>query len=266
MKPVYIEGVGVFAPGLVGWRQCAAVLADKAPYAAEAPPRLLPAMLAPDVRRRTTEHIRLAVEVADEAVRHAARDAAMLSSVFASSESDGAITHNICEEVARATPEVSPTRFHNSVNNAPAGYWCMAAGSQMPSTSIAAFDATFAAGLLEAWLQVHSEQQDVLLVAHDTPLPEPLHSVRPMLAAFGAALVISGQRSAASLMKMTLTPAPVAGRESMLQDPSLEALRLGNPAARALPLLAALANASGGKILLPYIGGRCLEIQLEAGA
>jgi hypothetical protein len=264
MKPVYIEGVGVYAPGLVGWQQCAAVLSGKTPYLAGTPPRLVPAMLAPDVRRRTTDHIRLAVEVADEAVRHAARDGAMLSSVFASSESDGAITHNICEEVARETPEVSPTRFHNSVNNAPAGYWCMAAGSQMPSTSIAAFDATFAAGLLEAWLQVHSEQHEVLLVAHDTPLPEPLNSVRPMSVIFGAALVLSRQRSATSLMRMNLSLASAAGADSVLPDPALEALRTGNPAARALPLLDALANTRGGRILLPYVGGRRLEVELEA--
>lgn len=266
MTPVYIEGVGVFAPGLVGWEQCVAVLSGRMSLGTEPPPRLAPAILTPDVRRRTTDHIRLALEVANEAVRHAGRDGAALGSVFASSESDGAITHNICEEVAKDLPEVSPTRFHNSVNNAPAGYWCMAVGSQMPSTSVAAFDATFAAGLLEACAQVATEGQDILLVAHDTPLPEPLNSVRPMVASFGVALVLSAQASAHSLMKIGLTIFSPGAMASVLVDPALEALRLGNPAARALPLLGALAQRSATTIVLPYVGTRLLGVTLEPPA
>ena len=120
MIEFWIEGVGIYAPGLVGWEQASAVLAGHVPYRPEAPPKLAPELLAPDVRRRTTEHIRLAVEVATQAVRHAQADPALLGSVFATSESDGAISHNICEEVAKDKPEVSPTRFHNSVTCTPA--------------------------------------------------------------------------------------------------------------------------------------------------
>jgi hypothetical protein len=263
MKPVYVEGIGLYAPGLVGWEQAAAVLAGRATYAPVPPPKLVPALLAPDVRRRTTDHIRLAVEVAGEAVRHARCDAASLSSVFASSESDGAITHNICEEVARAAPEVSPTRFHNSVNNAPAGYWCMAVGSQQPSTSVAAFDGTFAAGLLEACAQVLTEHISILLVAHDTPLPEPLNSVRPMEASFGVALVLQAEPSARSLARLSLTPPAMEARESVLSVPALEVLRRANPVARALPLLAALAQPDCAHIALPYVGGQTLGVILE---
>ena len=266
MTPVYIEGVGVFAPGLVGWEQCAAVLTGRAPLGTEPPPRLAPAILVPDVRRRTTDHIRLALEVASEAVHHAGCDGALLASVFASSESDGAITHNICEEVAQKLPEVSPTRFHNSVNNAPAGYWCMAVGSQMPSTSVAALDASFAAGLLEACVQVITEHRDVLLVAHDTPLPEPLNSVRPMAASFGVALVLSAQASARSIMKISLAIISPDTLPSVLVDPVLETMRLGNPAARALPLLGALAQRNTAPIVLPYVGTRLLAVTLALPA
>lgn len=263
MKPVYIEGIGVFAPGLVGWEQCAAVLAGRMPYAPVPLPRLSPSLLAPDVRRRTTDHIRLAVEVAGEAVCHAQCDAAHLASVFASSESDGAITHNICEEVALPTPEVSPTRFHNSVNNAPAGYWCMAVGSQQPSTSVAAFDATFAAGLLEAVSQVLTEGLPLILVAHDTPLPEPLNSVRPMGVGFGVALVLTAQPTARSLARLTLMSPAQDEKESVLSVPELEVLRGANPVARSLPLLTALARQARAHIVLPYVGGKTLGATLE---
>lgn len=263
MKPVYVEGVGVFAPGLVGWGQCAAVLSGRTPYVSVPPPRLVPSLLAPDVRRRTTDHIRLAVEVAGEAVRHAQCDAAILASVFASSESDGAITHNICEEVALAAPEVSPTRFHNSVNNAPAGYWCMAVGSQQASTSVAAFDGTFAAGLLEACMQVVTEQCPLLLVAHDTPLPDPLNDVRPMGSGFGVALVLTALCSPRSLARLEAMPSAEQGQESVLAVPALEALRHANPVARSLPLLAALARQERAHIILPYVGRQTLGVTLE---
>ncbi len=262
MIDVFIEGIGVYAPGLVGWRESAEVLSGRLPYRAVAPPRLSPSMLAPDVRRRTTDHIRLAVEVAAEAVGNAGREPGSLASVFASSESDGQITHYICEEVVKDRPEVSPTRFHNSVNNAAAGYWSMAAGSRAPSTSVAGFDGTFAVGLVEACVQLATGSEEALiLVAHDTPLPEPLNSVRPLVASFGVALVLSRDRSPRSMMKLAVSLPESIGEETGVVDPGLEALRIGNPAARALPVLVAVAQAeASARIVLPYARGRSLEI------
>lgn len=263
---VYLEGVGIHAPGLAGWEQASAVLAGRTGYDPQPPPRLMPELLPPDVRRRTTEHIRLAVEVAAQAVAHARQDAARLHSVFASSESDGAITHNICEEVARETPEVSPTRFHNSVNNAPAGYWCMAVGARGPSTSIAGYDATFAMGLLEAACQLHTEAEAVLLVAHDTPLPEPLNRVRPMTAAFGAALVLMREPTACSFAVLDIDIAAFDGVEPVMADAALDGLRRGNPCARGLPLLAAIARGACVEVVLPYVAGRVLRVIVEPSA
>lgn len=264
MMRAWIHGVGIYAPGLVGWEQAVPVLRGELPYAPEAPPKLVPALLPADVRRRTTEHIKLAVEVGAQAVAQAGADGSRLWSVFASSESDGAITHNICEEVARDTPEVSPTRFHNSVNNAPAGYWCMAVQSRMPSTSIAAFDASFAAGLLEAVVQVASEQAPVLLIAHDTPLPEPLNSVRPMSAIFGTALVLSAEASAQSLARIELAIEPRLTALTRMADGALDGLRTGNPAARALPLLSALARREAAVLHVPYVHSQALRITVGA--
>ena len=263
MIDAWIDGVGIFAPGLVGWERARAVLAGTQPYAPAPAPKLAPALLPADVRRRTTDHIRLAVEVGAEAVRHAAVDPGPLWSVFASSDGDGAITHNICEEVAKENPEVSPTRFHNSVNNAPAGYWCMAVGSRAPSTSICAFDASFAAGLLEACAQVGAEQAGVLYVVHDTPMPEPLNGVRPMTGIFGAALVLAPQRSARSLARIVLAIEPRAETMSRLPDASLDGMRTGNAAARSLPLLAALARGAAGVLTFPYVHSQALRVTLE---
>jgi hypothetical protein len=263
MIELWIEGVGIYAPGLVGWEQAAPVLAGQQPYTPVEPPKLAPVLLPADVRRRTTDHIRLAVEVAGEAVRHAQADAAALWSVFATSESDGAISHNICEEVAKAVPEVSPTRFHNSVTNAPAGYWCMAVQSQAPSTSLSGFDASVGVGLIEAGVQVGAEHCSVLLVTHDAPFPEPLHSVRPICVIFGAALVLAPARSTRSLAHLVIAIEPTLHAQSHLPDAGLDGLRTGNPAARILPLLAALARRESTELFLPYVHSQALRVNVQ---
>jgi hypothetical protein len=263
MKPIYIESIGVLAPGLMGWANARPILAGETPYTATPLAPLKPARLASDVRRRTTDHIRIAVEVATEATQTLGDRARELASVFASAESDGAITHDICLEVAKDSPQVSPTRFHNSVNNAPAGYWCMAIGSQAPSTSVAGYDGTFAVGLVEAALQLLSDAPRVLLVVHDTPLPEPLHSVRPFPAIFGAAFVLSAAESDATLARLELTVAEQQ-RETPIDDAALERLRAGNPAARTLPLLAAIARRDKTQIHLPYLFCRTLAVRVQS--
>ncbi len=262
MTEAWIEGVGIFGPGLVGWEQAAAVLAGVAPYVPAATPKLAPALLPADVRRRTTDHIRLAVEVGTEAVRHAGVDGTQLWSVFASSDGDGVIMHHICEEVAKDKPEVSPTRFHNSVNNAPAGYWCMAVQSRQPSTSLAAYDASFGAGLLEAVAQVCAERAALVYVSHDTPLPEPLHNARPIDSTFGVALVLAPARSDRSIARIAVTVEPNLVSLARMADAALDGLRTGNPTARSLPVLAALARREPAELLIPYVHSQALRVRV----
>lgn len=263
MIELWIEGVGIFAPGLIGWEQAAPVLAGQQPYIHSEPPKLVPALLPADVRRRTTDHIRLAVEVASESVRQAQADATTLWSVFATSDGEGSISHYICEELGQAQPEISPTRFHNSVINAPAGYWCMAVQSQAPSTSLSGFDASVGAGLIEAGVQVRTEHCRVLLVLHDTPFPEPLHSVRPMSHMFGAALILAPASSARSLARLTIAIEPALRAPTRLPDANLDGLRTGNPAARILPLLAAVARRDTTDLFLPYVHSQSLRVSVQ---
>lgn len=259
MMPVYVQGVGIVGPGLPNWSQARPILAGTAAYSDTGLPRLSPALLSPDLRRRAGDHIRIAIEVATEAVSHAGVAAENLPSVFATSESDGQVTHAICEAIVQPQPAVSPTRFHNSVTNAAAGYWSMAVQCLRPSTSVAGFDASFGVGLLEACTQVLTDADAVLLVAHDTRLPEPLNGVRPMLASFGTALILTRRAAERSLAQLEVSVAPTAAHTRMTQAP-LEQLRCGNPAARALPLLAALAAGGQVEVVVPYLEGQALRI------
>lgn len=236
---LFIEAVGLAAPGLSGWEEALPVLRGAREYAAAELPVYQPNLLPPNERRRASPTVRMAFRVAEEALRDSAIAANELATVFVSADGDLQISNRICIALAEPQRLISPTDFHNSVHNAAAGYWSIASGAQGPSTAISAWDGGFAAGLLEAAGMTHVEGFNTLLVAYDLPAPEPLLSKRPMPQVFGVALLLSARRSEKSLAQLQL--AFGMETETILENASLETLRLSNPAARALPLLQAVA-------------------------
>ncbi len=262
MTRIFVEGVGVLGPGLTGWGASRAVLAGRAPYLQRE--LLIPAdnRLPPTERRRIGVPVRLALAAGSEAFAHAARDAARTATVFASSGGDGDNVHQLCEALASAQREVSPTRFHNSVHNAAAGYWSIAAGCREPSTSLSCHDSSFAAGLLEAVVQVVTASAPVGLIAYDHPYPEPLNAARPMAADFAVALILTGQPTAHTLAGLDVRYIARTGDVSCMHDGGLEALRAGVPAARSLPLLGAMAGPCDVTMILAYGGDAHLMINV----
>jgi hypothetical protein len=194
----------------------------------------------------------------------AGADPATLATVFASSTSDPLICHQICEALAQPERLVSPTRFTNSVHNAAAGYWHIATQSMQPSTSVAAFDASFGAALLQAAVQCAHDREPVLLVAADVPYPEPLHTLRPLADTFAVALVLA--RAANGDRQTDRWPlrlsAPAGAAPTPCTHPGPEALRRGVPAARALPLLEALAAEREATIVLEAADDWRLQLEL----
>jgi hypothetical protein len=256
----YVDGIGLLGPGLGSWGAAEAVFSARVPYARA--PTVLPSpeLLPPAERRRTGRVVRVALAVAGEAAQHAGADPAQLPSVFASSGGDGQNCHEICQTLATSERELSPTRFANSVHNAAAGYWSIATGAMTPANVLCAFDASFAAGLLEAVAQVAVEAAATLLVAYDTEYPAPLHAKRAIPDAFAIALVLSPARTDASIAGITLsfTNLPLA----TCGDPGLEALRSTIPAARGLPLLHALCLRESGCCVLDYLDELRLRVDL----
>jgi 3-oxoacyl-(acyl-carrier-protein) synthase len=250
---VFVEGIGLIGPGLENWPAARPVLAGTAPYESQ-PVRLQPiALLPPAERRRAGMTVKLAIATGVEALAHAGREAIDMPMVFAASGGDGQTLHETLSALATAQREVSPTRFHNSVHNAPSGYWAVATGSRVPSVSLSSFDRTFSAGLLEAAVQATVHDRPVTLIAYDMPYPEPLQTARPMAAMFGVALVLTPRRLDRALASLTIVMADTESDATGMADPALEQLRLGNPAARALPLLAAIASAGAATIHLDGI-------------
>jgi hypothetical protein len=250
----YVEGVGLCGPGFAGWPSGARLLRE--PEAWQYQPTVVPALqcLPSAERRRTGTTVRLALTVGLEAVTHAGADASRLPAVFTSSGGDGQNCHEICEVLASADRQLSPTRFHNSVHNAAAGYWGIATGATAACNALCAYDASFAAGLLEAVTQLTIESTAVLLVAYDAAYPEPMRAVRPLADAFAVALLLTPHRTPRSLARLAVGLSSEVA--SVCPHPGLEQLRATIPAARSLPLLAQLACAASGSVSLDYLAQR----------
>ncbi|HEV7359119.1 MAG TPA: beta-ketoacyl synthase chain length factor [Steroidobacteraceae bacterium] len=257
----YIGGIGVLGPGLHNWPQAAAILSGSHPYVSAPTVLPVPSMLPPAERRRTGRVVKLALAVASEAASSAGTDPVHLPSVFSSSGSDGHICHEICQALASASRQVSPTRFSNSVHNVAAGYWSIATGSMMESNVLCAFDASCVAGLLDSMAQVAVERHSVLLVAYDSEYPPPLHAKRPIPDALGIAMILTPERAAGSIARIEL--ALTEERADTMAEPELEALRLAIPAARSLPLLSLLARGVKGRVILDYLDVSRAAVQIE---
>lgn len=253
---VQIEGIGLWALGWPDWDSaCAGLRRGEGPRA-DAAPRPTPGLLPPAERRRAPDPVLIACEVAAQACEAAGRDPAGLCSVFTSTHGDLAITDIMCETLARAPREISPIRFHNSVHNAPAGYWTIAAHCHAASTSISAYDASFAAGLFEAAVQAASSGEPVLLVAYDIEAKGAFAELVPITAAFGIALVLAPARADVELPGLRLAAAADAATSPVALPEAFLALAHGNPmATSALPFVTALVSDIASSIVLPF-GGR----------
>jgi hypothetical protein len=258
----WIDGIGLLGPGLESWAAAQTILAGTRPYVAQpliVPP---PLVLPPAERRRVGLSVKVALAVAQEAVTGAQADARQLAAVFASSGADGDNCDAICKVLASDDRHISPTRFHNSVHNAPAGYWGIASGAMTPANVVCAYDASFGAGLLEAMTQVRVDATGVLLVAYEAPYPEPLQAKRPHPSAFGLALALMPQRGPHSLarIRIELTDSPA----DTLTNAELEALRRQIPSARGLPLAQALTNGGAARVVLEYLSPQALAVEIDA--
>lgn len=249
-----IAGVGFWTRGLPSWAAACAYLADGV-LPAEAPAKPSPQLLAPNERRRAPETVAVALEVALAACTAAGRDPATLPSVFASTHGELAITDYMCQTLASDPHSLSPTRFHNSVHNAAAGYWTIGAGAMAPATAISAHDASFAQGLLEAMAQLATGTDAVLLVGYDSAAVGPLAEVAHSLGLLGGALLLVADpppgmpRLRARLQQATDL--------AVANDGALSRLVAGNAMLPMLPLFEALAllrphaaiTAGSGKML-----------------
>jgi hypothetical protein len=261
---VFVDGIGLLGPGLSGWALGRQALSGELPYQSARSLLPLPMALPAAERRRAGAVVKVSLAVGQEAVEASGCLASELPSVFTSSSGDAINCHEICSALASNDRLISPTRFHNSVHNAASGYWSISTGAMATSSVLCARDGSFAAGLLEAAAQAVLDNTPVLLVAYDTDYPEPLRSVRPLPDTLGVALVLAPQRSARSLAQWSLAPARClsSAAADVMGNSALEALRSAIPAARCLPLLHSVATRGEGTVVLDYLKGLQLAVQV----
>jgi len=253
-----VEGVGFWAHGLSDWQAAIVALRGGAVPGSTAS-RPVASVLASTERRRAPDSVALALDVALQACRAARRDPAELRSVFASMHGDLGITDYLCSTLAKDPRSLSPTRFHNSVHNAAAGYWAIGTGCRMPYTAIAAGDMTAGAGMLEALVQVECEGRPVLYVAYDIEASGPLLAVSRSHKMLGVALVLAPEEEAAParLIEWSVdggdSPTPV-------RTATGQALS-GNAMSPVLPLVEALADPAASRVTLSLSSELTLEVQ-----
>lgn len=257
---VFVQGLGLLGPGFADWTTGQGLLRTPGDWANVPTVLPAPARLPAAERRRAGAVVKLNLAVADQAVAQAGADPSQLATVFSASTGDAANCHAMCETLATPERLVSPTRFTNSVHNASAGYWHIAVASRAPSTSLCAHDGSFAAGLLEAASQCAATGQPVLLVAGDVPYPEPLRSARPIPDAMAVAMLLQPRPVPGALARLSI--GTTADAATPMSHAGLESLRHQIPAARALPLLQRLADGGRGRVVVDYLDGCALSVEV----
>jgi hypothetical protein len=263
VRELWIDGVALWAPSLPGWDASAPALADDAAPLPAPATRPAPALLAANERRRAPDGVLLALEVAAAAAAMAGADAATLPSVFTSTHGDLAITDAMCRTLAADPRLLSPTRFHHSVHNAASGYWAIAAQSPAASTALAAFEASFAAGLLEAASQAAADDTPVLLVASDTEATGALASTNTSRGLLALALVLAPRLGPRSRWALRWSLVPAATAQPVPTSHAGQALA-ANASAAALPLLEALARGRPAALAWPLSPTLALHLAVSA--
>ena len=262
MRRIAVRGIGVCARGLPNWAHALRVLTGREPFDPGLVPTAAPAGLPPTERRRVNETSRLSCLAAADALAMFAPDtAASTPAIFISSDGDGAVLAQMLRGLAQCEIAISPTVFHNSVYNAPAGYWSIATRSTAPSTTLCADAASIAVGLMEAYAQAHATGKPVLVVAADAPFPEEIRMLGASALPFAFALLIDIAHGSElpRLERLTITRGAVKNEDAA--DPLIRAFA-GNTASAVLPILRALARGERAGVALPYLDGSRLEVDV----
>lgn len=258
----FIDGTALWAPALPGWALAQAAFNGQAlPVGAVQLRRPAATLLAAAERRRAPDSVAVALQVAQAAVAESGHLATDLASVFCSAHGDLPIIDGLCTTLASDPLLLSPTRFHHSVHNAASGYWAIGSGSRCASTALAAFENSFAAGLLEAVAQCCCDGQAVLLVGFDTEACGGLRSVNRSRGLLGLALVLAAQAGPQSrwVLDWTLTAGPAS--TALHSNAALELA--DNASADGLPLFEALAGSVAAQVELAVSAHQHLALALQ---
>lgn len=262
---LFVDGIAWWSPGIPDWATASTIMAGRAVSLPVRRDRPAPALLPPAERRRAPDTVILAIEVAAQACAAAGLEPAALRAVFATTHGDLAITDYLCDILWREPLYTSPTKFHNSVHNAAAGYWCIATGCHAPYSTVSAAEFSCATGLLEAITLVAADATPVLFVAYDAGAHGPLATCVTSRGLLGVGFVLSPRRTADSVAEITWQVRAGVAADVTAPASGIAAFVGENAMAPCLPLFEALA-ARGGRITLALESTCLLELALSEPA
>jgi len=227
-------------------------------------PEIIPA----NERRRSPLAVRAAVEVSWQALQQSGLDSSEVACVFGSGLGDTEITDYMCRVLTTSEKQLSPTKFHNSVHNAAAGYWTISSGCMKSANSIAAYQDTVGICLLEAMIQSVQHNEPVLITLFDMAVQETWRQIFPCEQSFAAALLICPESYAvkSSLAKLSFSAATKNITEASALPGFFQSLYQQNPAAKILPLLQALMNPQTSCLEFSTGASSFISVELQAGA
>jgi len=198
-------------------------------------------------RRRASQVVRLTLACAEQALQGSPFAIDQLRMVFASDEGTGEVCQQMLESLA-TTREISPLVFHNSVHNAPSGYFSIGYQNRQSALSVSLGRESFASGLLCAVSEAQSSRQPVLFLNYDAPMPQPMRSLLGVEHASATAWIIAaaGEVSGhAALASFELALRQVPGGDRDDGASWLPSSWAGNGSADGFVALGLLAEARG---------------------
>lgn len=251
-----LAGIGIVAPGLADRAALEAALDGKTTDTVIPKPQ--PGLMSPRERRRAPATVRYALAAAEAACADAGVAPRETEAVFASGMGDMEVTDYMCRTLANTPASLSPTRFHNSVHNAPAGYWSIGAGATGDVTALSAHYDSLAAALVETAGRIRTSRRPIVLLSYDITTPPTMACFWPVQSSFAAAVVFTSDDGEYDV-RLAVAPG-TASRPSPPLPRALQQLADDNPAARILALLALIRVEAGTGITLHSEQGPALCI------
>ncbi|MFT5116669.1 MAG: hypothetical protein ACI9NY_000191 [Kiritimatiellia bacterium] len=199
MNPISFSvlGIGAWGPGFSDWRALAELMGSQSSepvlqdnYRKGPKPQIIPA----NERRRAPVAVRLAVESSWQAVNNAHISAKDLACVFASGYGDTQLTDYMCRALNTESKQLSPTKFHNSVHNAAAGYWTISTDCHAPANSIAGLEWSVPLALLDAVIQSEQEHRPLLITCFDADVALIMRSIMDNDFLFSSSIVVTTEK------------------------------------------------------------------------
>ncbi|MGS2718102.1 beta-ketoacyl synthase chain length factor [Eionea flava] len=259
-----IVGIGAWGGYFESWEALQAILqGGNLPDEKLKGPK--PSIIPSNERRRAPLPVRLAVESSWQATQSANISPEALTCVFVSGLGDTDLTDYMCKTLASDNKELSPTKFHNSVHNAAAGYWTISTNTMTAANSVAGYKHSVALAIFEAMVQCESENTPMLVTFYDSPASTMLKPLMLNRESFAFSLILfpASHDIDGTAVEATIDTNITAWPKLNCNHEYIQSLYNDNPSARILCLAEYLDNngSSSNTINMPLSLSSSLSIK-----